>query len=202
MATELGWHLLDSGALYRLTGLAAARQGISVEQLERLAELAGGMQIRFAADASGNELIYLDGAEVSAAIRTEKAGERASEVAAIPAVREALLQKQRDFRRAPGLVADGRDMGTRIFPDAALKIFLTASAEERARRRHKQLSDKGINVNLAALAKDIRARDERDSTRAVSPLLPAPDAIELDSTDLSIDAVTQAVLDRAREIWK
>jgi len=201
VAQALGWHLLDSGALYRLVGLAAAKAGIDSDESEKLAELARGLDIRFGTDSDGGELIFLDGVEVRAEIRTETAGERASRVAAIQPVREALMELQKGFQKPPGLVADGRDMGTRIFPDAPLKVFLTASAEERAKRRHKQLRDKGIDVSLAALARDIQARDERDSTRSVAPLKPAGDARLLDSTYLSIDVVTDTVLRWAREIW-
>ena len=202
VSVALGWHLLDSGALYRLVGLASAKQGVSTEIPSELAELARHMSVRFGSDSSGNEQIWLEGEEVSAQIRTEKAGERASVVASIPAVREALLQFQRDFRKSPGLVADGRDMGTQVFADAELKIFLTASAEERAKRRHKQLKDKGIDVSLAALSRDIEDRDRRDSQRTVAPLTPAEDARLIDSSDLSIDDVTELVLDWARKIWE
>ena len=202
VATALGWHLLDSGALYRLVGVASSKQGVSIESPGELAELARRMHVRFGSDESGNEQIWLDGEEVSAQIRTEKAGERASIVASIPSVREALLAFQRDFRQPPGLVADGRDMGTQVFADAELKIFLTASAEERAKRRHKQLKDKGIDVSLAALSRDIEDRDRRDSERSVAPLAPAEDARLIDSSDLSIDDVTELVLRWATEIWK
>ncbi|MDJ0759112.1 MAG: (d)CMP kinase [Woeseiaceae bacterium] len=202
VSIALGWHLLDSGALYRLVGLASAKKGVSTEIPGELAELARHMNVRFGSDEQGNERIWLDGEEVSAQIRTEKAGERASIVASIPAVREALLQFQRDCRKAPGLVADGRDMGTQVFADAELKVFLTASAEERAKRRHKQLNDKGIDVSLAALSRDIEDRDRRDSQRTVAPLTPAEDARLIDSSDLSIDDVTELVLGWAREIWE
>ena len=202
VSIALGWHLLDSGALYRLVGLASAKKGVSTEIPGELAELARHMNVRFGSDEQGNERIWLDGEEVSAQIRTEKAGERASIVASIPAVREALLQFQRDCRKAPGLVADGRDMGTQVFADAELKVFLTASAEERAKRRHKQLKDKGIDVSLAALSRDIEDRDRRDSQRSVAPLTPAEDARLIDSSDLSIDDVTELVLGWAREIWE
>ncbi len=200
VSVALGWHLLDSGALYRLAGLASAKQGVSTEIPGELAELARHMNVRFGSDEAGNEQIWLEGEEVSAQIRTEKAGERASIVASIPAVREALLQFQRDFRQPPGLVADGRDMGTQVFADAELKIFLTASAEERAKRRHKQLKDKGMDVSLAALSRDIEDRDRRDSERSVAPLKPAEDARILDSSGQSIDAVMQTVLDWVSEL--
>ena len=195
VAQALNMHLLDSGALYRLVALAAARQGQSDAAPEKLAEIASNMNIRFAADASGEEQIWLDGEEVSDLLRTEECGRQASRVAAVPAVREALLALQKSFRKPPGLVADGRDMGTTVFPDAALKIFLTASADERARRRHKQLNDKGIDVSLAALSRDIEDRDRRDSERSVAPLRPAEDARLLDSSNLTIDEVTQTILD-------
>ncbi len=191
LARELGWHYLDSGALYRLLALVALRRGVAVDDEEALVSLAGAMDIEFEPEG----VIRLDGEDVSSAIRQEEVGNAASHVAASDAVRQALLQKQRDFRRAPGLVADGRDMGTVVFPDAGNKVFLTASAEERARRRYKQLMDKGIDVNLADLLTDIRERDERDSNRAVSPLRPAADAVQIDTTSLSIDQVVQKLLD-------
>ncbi len=201
VAQALGWHLLDSGALYRLVGLAAERAGLTTDQPEELADLARSLNIRFDATEDGDELILLDEQDVTGDIRTEVAGERASKVAAIPAVREALMDLQLGFRQAPGLVADGRDMGTNVFTDAPLKVFLTASAEERAKRRHKQLKLKGIDVNLAALSRDIEARDRRDSQRSVAPLVPANDARVLDSSDLSIESVTDTVLGWARETW-
>jgi cytidylate kinase len=200
VALALDRHLLDSGALYRLVALAAARQGYSDAKPEVLAEMAASMDIRFSADEAGEEQVWLDGEEVSGELRTEECGRMASLVAAIPAVREALMALQKGFREPPGLVADGRDMGTTVFPDAALKIFLTASAEERAKRRHKQLNDKGIDVSLAALSRDIEDRDRRDSERSVAPLRPAEDARLLDSSDLTIDEVTQIILDWVREL--
>ena len=195
VAAELDYHLLDSGALYRLLALAADRRGISLDDAEVLARLATELDVRFGADAGGEELIWLDGEPVSSELRTEEAGKGASTVAALQPVRDALLTLQRSFRKAPGLVADGRDMGTHVFPHAALKVFLTASAEERARRRHKQLKDKGLDVSLAALSRDIEDRDRRDSERSVAPLRPAKDARILDSSGQSIEAVTQTVLD-------
>jgi cytidylate kinase len=194
LADALGWHLLDSGALYRLTGLAAEKAGIPLSDEARVAALAARLDIRFGADEAGNEQIWLDGEEVSGAVRTEETGRLASRVAALPAVRAALLDLQRRFRRPPGLVADGRDMGTVVFPDAPVKVFLTASPEKRARRRYKQLKDKGIGVNLAALSRDIAERDRRDSERTVAPLRPADDAHLLDSSHLTIDEVTQEVI--------
>ena len=200
VAEALGWHLLDSGALYRLVALAAARTGTALDDTAGLADLARGLDVRFDSDASGEERIWLDGEDVTLSIRTEEAGAGASTVAAIPAVREALLERQRAFQRPPGLVADGRDMGTQVFPNALIKIFLTASAEERARRRHKQLKDKGLDVSLAALSRDIENRDRRDSERSVAPLRPAEDARLLDSSGQSIEAVTRTVLDWVAEL--
>jgi cytidylate kinase len=200
VAAALGWHLLDSGALYRLLALAATRRGISLADAGALAELALDLDIRFEAGDAGEELIWLDGEPVRGELRTEEAGRGASQVAALQPVRDALLALQRSFRKPPGLVADGRDMGTHVFPEAALKVYLTASAEERARRRHKQLNDKGIDVSLAALSRDIEDRDRRDSERSVAPLRPAEDARILDSSGQSIAAVTDTVLDWAREL--
>ena len=200
VARRLGWHLLDSGALYRLTALAAHTEGEVRPDDAQLTEIAATLDVRFASDAAGEELIFLSGQDVTAQIRTESCGALASSIAAIGPLREALLGLQRDFRRAPGLVADGRDMGTNIFPDAVLKVFLTASADERAKRRHKQLKDKGIDVSLTALSRDIDARDRQDSTRSVAPLRPAEDARLLDSSNLTIDEVTQTVLDWAHEL--
>jgi CMP/dCMP kinase len=196
VASRLGWHLLDSGALYRLVALAGARAGLDPTNEPGHAALAGRMRVRFGEDARGEEQIWLgDPAEdVTGAIRTEEAGQGASRVAAWPSVRAALLQRQQDFAQPPGLVADGRDMGTVVFPRAPVKIFLTASAEERARRRHKQLNDKGSGASLAALSLEIAERDRRDSTRAVAPLKPAEDAVILDSTGLSIEAVVERVM--------
>ena len=193
MAERLGWQLLDSGALYRLVAVAAADAGTALDDETGLAALARDLPARF----SGTRVL-LGGRDVSDEIRTEDCGERASRVAALPAVRTALVGLQRGFRRPPGLVADGRDMGTVIFPDAELKVFLTASAEERAMRRYKQLKEKGFDVNLAALSAEVAARDRRDAERAVAPLRPAPDAYVLDSTELSIDAVVEAVLEEMR----
>ena len=195
VAEALGYHLLDSGALYRLVALSAQISGVSLENAQRLAELAHDLDASFGSDDRGDEQIWLGNEDVTALIRTEEAGAGASTVAQISAVRQALLERQRAFRQPPGLVADGRDMGTHVFPDATLKIFLTASAEERARRRHKQLKDKGLDVSLAALSRDIEDRDRRDSERSVAPLRPAKDARILDSSGQSVEAVTQTVLD-------
>lgn len=194
VANELGWHLLDSGALYRLTGLAADRAGISTSDEDRVAALALNLDVRFETSDAGEERVWLGGEEVGGELRTESTGRLASEVAVLPGVRAALLDLQRGFRKPPGLVADGRDMGTQVFPDAPIKVFLTASPEKRARRRYKQLIDKGIGVNLAALSRDIAERDRRDMERSVAPLRAADDAHELDSSDLTIDEVTRTVL--------
>ncbi len=195
VASELGWHLLDSGALYRLVALAAGRHGVALDDVHRLAELAQNLEVRFDADAEGDERIWLDGEDVTGAVRAEDAGARASAVAALQPVREALIELQRSFRRSPGLVADGRDMGTQVFKDAALKVYLTASPEERTRRRYKQLKEKGIDVSLPALSRDIEERDRRDSARSVAPLRPAEDARILDSSGKSIENVTRTILD-------
>jgi cytidylate kinase len=200
VAEALDMHLLDSGALYRLVALAAARQGKSGASEAELAAIAADLDVRFSVDDLGEEQVWLAVEEVSRELRTEECGLLASRVAALPAVRNALLGLQKSFRRAPGLVADGRDMGTTVFPDAWLKIFLTASATERAKRRHKQLNDKGIDVSLAALSRDIENRDKRDSERSVAPLRPAEDARLLDSSNLTIEEVTQTVLDWARKL--
>ncbi|MDA7085740.1 (d)CMP kinase [Pseudomonas sp. SA3-5] len=195
LALKLGWNLLDSGALYRLLAFAARNHGVDLTNEEAMKVLAAHLDVQFLAGAQGQgQRIILEGEEVTDAIRNEGIGAGASLVAALPAVREALLQRQRAFQEMPGLVADGRDMGTVVFPDAPLKIFLTASAEERARRRYLQLKAKGDDVNLASLLDEIRARDERDTQRAVAPLKAADDAILLDSTDLSIEQVLELIL--------
>lgn len=199
LAARLGWSLLDSGALYRLTALAALRRNLSLEDEVRLAVVAAGLDVEFQACPAGAPRIVLDGVEVGVELRSESCGDAASRVAALPAVRAALLHRQRDFRRAPGLVADGRDMGTVVFPDAGLKLFLTASSEERARRRYKQLRENGLNVNLKNLVEEIDARDRRDAQRAVAPLEPAPDAEILDTTRMSIEDVCDWALTRAAE---
>ena len=190
VADRLNWHLLDSGALYRLTAQAAVKHQVALDDEAALAELAQTLDVAFPVD-NGQPRTLLEGDDVSRVIRTEQAGERASQVASLPAVRQALLQRQRDFCRAPGLVADGRDMGTVVFPDAALKIFLTASADERARRRYQQLQEAGVDASLSSLLKEIQARDARDSQRAVAPLKPADDAVTLDTTRLSIPEVVE-----------
>lgn len=195
LAKQLGWNLLDSGALYRLLAFAARNHGVDLTNEEALKLLAAHLDVQFiAAEAGQGQKIILEGEEVTDAIRNEQIGAGASQVASLPAVREALLQRQRAFREMPGLVADGRDMGTVVFSDAPLKVFLTASAEERARRRYLQLKAKGDDVNLASLLDEIQARDERDTQRTVAPLKPAADAIQLDSTELSIEQVLERIL--------
>lgn len=195
LARQLGWHLLDSGALYRVVGLAAEQQGVNLDDEAGLVDVAAHLDVRFGATAPGEPAaVVLNGRDISDAVRSEQTGYLASRVAVFNGVRQALHDRQRAFARSPGLVADGRDMGTEVFPDAPLKIFLTASAEERAQRRHKQLMNKGESVNLAALLEDIQARDRRDRERVVAPLRPADDAIVIDSTVMGIDQVVQQVL--------
>ncbi|MDE0789752.1 MAG: (d)CMP kinase [Woeseiaceae bacterium] len=200
VADALGFHLLDSGALYRLTAIAAKNKGISLDDGDALALLARDLDIRFDGNKARSERILLDGEDVTLEVRQESTGAEASAVAGLTEVRTALLERQRAFQKAPGLVADGRDMGTHVFPSALVKIFLTASAGERAKRRHKQLKDKGMNVTLAALSRDIEDRDRRDSERSVAPLKPARDARILDSSGLSIEAVTNTVLEWVAEL--
>ena len=199
LAERLGWHLLDSGALYRLTALAARRAGVDLDDARAVAEVARALPVRFEPAEDGGTRILLDGEEVGAELRTEACGADASRVAALPEVREALLERQRAFRRPPGLVADGRDMGTVVFPDAPLKVFLTASLEERARRRYNQLKEQGVSANIHSLLQELADRDERDANREVAPLRPAEDAVVLDSTELGIDEVLQRILDLAGE---
>jgi cytidylate kinase len=203
VAQHTGWHLLDSGALYRLVAHAGLTHGLDPGDIEGHARLAAAMQVDFGVGPDGGERVRLEGRDVTQAIRTEEAGQGASRVAAWPAVRTALLARQRAFARPPGLVADGRDMGTVVFPGASLKIYLTASPEERASRRYKQLKDKGSGVSLSALSREITERDARDSTRAVAPLIPAPDAEVIDSTGLPIDEVVGRVLElgAGRLLW-
>lgn len=190
VARHLGWDVLDSGALYRLTALDVLRTGGQADDVEGVAEIARNLDVNFR-----EGRILLRGEDVTEAIREEAVGNLASRIASYPPVREALLQRQRDFLRPPGLVADGRDMGTVIFPDAPLKIFLVATAEARAERRYKQLKEKGFPVKMTDLLEDMRARDERDSNRASAPLVAAPDAITIDSSHLSIDQTVEMVLD-------
>jgi cytidylate kinase len=199
VARTLGWSLLDSGALYRLVALAGRKAAIRLDDAEALGRLAHRFNIRFGSTAAGEEVVWLDGEEVTRAIRTEEAGNDASKVAALLPVRAALLDRQRGFAVSPGLVADGRDMGTVVFPQAKHKIFLTASASERALRRYKQLKEKGVAANLAALSLEIAERDQRDISRASSPLVASADATMLDTTGMSVDDVIERVLRIARE---
>ena len=194
VAETLGFHYLDSGALYRAVALAALDFGTPLEDAEGLRRLIAGLRLRFI----GNTIL-MAGRDVADEIRTERVSGASSRVAAVPAVRAALLDLQRSFRRAPGLAAEGRDMGTVVFPDATLKVFLTAGVEERARRRYKQLIEKGFSANLPDLLRDLRERDERDRSRAVAPLRPAADARELDSSSLTVEEVVAVILDWYRE---
>jgi len=193
VADKLGFHYLDSGALYRLAALAAARAGIDLSQAAAVARVAATLDIRFQGG-----LVFLEGADVSQEIRAEGVGNNASKIAVMPELRAALLRRQHDFRQPPGLVADGRDMGTVVFPDATLKIFLTASVEKRAERRSKQLIEKGFSVNMSSLLQDLRERDARDAGRENAPLKAASDAVLIDSSELSIDAVVELIVNRAR----
>ena len=200
LAARLGWHLLDSGALYRLLAFAAQKRGTDLADEQALVELAANLDVQFIADAEGGEQrIMLEGDDVSRTIRTETVGAGASRVAALPAVRQALLARQQAFRETPGLVADGRDMGTVVFPDAQLKIFLTASPEIRAERRYRQLLEKGETASLAGLLDEINARDERDMNRSIAPLRPAEDAVLIDSSHMSIENVLETVQAEARK---
>jgi CMP/dCMP kinase len=199
VASRLGWNLLDSGALYRLLALAAAEAQVGPESPARLGTLARALRVEFSQDVAGGESVRLAGQDVTLKVRAESTGEMASKLAAIPQVRAGLLELQQGFRRSPGLVADGRDMGTVVFPDASLKIFLTASAAERAKRRYNQLIEKGLTANLDALFRDISARDERDRNRSVSPLEPAADAVQLDTTSVGIGQVVARVMELAVE---
>ena len=194
VAEATGFHYLDSGALYRLVAYKALATGADVDAEARLAALAAALDVRFDGDA-----VVLDGRDVTAGLRDEAVSAAASRVAVHPAVRAALLSRQRAFRRPPGLVADGRDMGSVVFPDAAVKVFVTASADERAKRRWLQLRGRGIDVNIQSLLRDIQDRDARDRARAVAPLVAAPDALVLDTTDMTIEAAAAAVLSRMRD---
>jgi cytidylate kinase len=200
IARELGWHLLDSGSLYRIVGYAARKHGLDLQDSSRLAALARNLDVRFA-ETHDDISIEFEKEDITSLIRTEKAGDDASVVATDPAVRAALIDLQRSFAVAPGLVADGRDMGSVVFPGAALKVFLTASVEERARRRYKQLKDKGIDVSLPTLSRDMAERDCRDSERAIAPLRACSDARVLDSTHLSIQEVVQLIIAWARKVY-
>ncbi|MBY6062984.1 (d)CMP kinase [Pseudidiomarina sediminum] len=200
LAENLGWHLLDSGAIYRVLALAALHHDFAPDDEESLVALAGNLDVKFEVE-NERELthIILEGEDVTLAIRTEEVGGMASKIAALPRVREALLRRQRAFRELPGLIADGRDMGTVVFPNAAAKVFLTASAEERAERRYKQLLEKGFTAKIDQLIAEIRERDERDANRAVAPMRAADDALYVDSTTLSIDEVVDTILRFAHE---
>jgi len=193
VAEALGFSLLDSGALYRVLGIACHQHKIDLSDPAAVANLAESLDIQFGLSGEGS--VWLDGEDVSLAIRSDLGSDMASQLGAIEAAREALFQRQLDFRKAPGLVADGRDMGTTVFPDATLKIFLTASLDARAQRRYKQLIGKGIDAILPALLRDLKERDRRDTERATSPLKPAEDAIVIDTTDLTIDQVVNQVLE-------
>ncbi|MFP3752994.1 MULTISPECIES: (d)CMP kinase [Cupriavidus] len=190
VADALGFHLLDSGALYRLVALASDRADVDLQDVSTLAKMAARLDVKF-----GPDRVWLSGEEVSQAIRAEAIGNRASAIAVHQPVRDALTALQRGFRKLPGLVADGRDMGTVIFPEARLKVFLTASVEARARRRYKQLIDKGISANIEDLLRDLEARDARDRSRAAAPLRPAEDAQRLDTSDMSVDEAVAQVLE-------
>ena len=194
VAKKLGFHYLDSGALYRLLGIASQRHNLKLDSVSALAALAEHMDISFETTRHGNFTIHLEGEDVTRQLRTEETGALASQVAKFPEVRSALLKRQRAFARNPGLVADGRDMGTVVFPNAPIKLFLTASAEERAARRYKELLEKGESVSLPALVEQVRSRDERDMSRDASPLRSASDAIEIDTSEMSIQEVTERVL--------
>ena len=200
VATKLGWHILDSGALYRVLGVAARKNNIDLALHDKVTQLARELDIKFAINSCSGEVepIYAN-ENLASQIRTDEAGQAASQVAAIPEVREALLARQRDFYQGPGLVADGRDMGTVVFPQAAVKIFLTASAECRAERRFKQLKNKGVSANMRALLDSIKSRDERDRSRPVAPLVPAEGAFVVDSSNLTIDEVVSQIIDFAKE---
>ncbi len=194
VAEQLGWHLLDSGAIYRVLAVATLHHQLTIEEEEPLIPIAAHLDVQFEITNEGEGKVILEGEDVSKSIRTEDVGAIASKIAAFPRVREALLRRQRAFKVAPGLVADGRDMGTVVFVDAPVKVFLTASAEERAQRRFNQLKENGFDVKIGRLLDDIRQRDERDQTRTVAPLIPAEGALIVDSTDLSIDEVVAKIL--------
>jgi len=202
VAKKLGWHILDSGSLYRITALQVSRAfpDVAIDSLDaaKLAEIAKNLKVSYEEN-NGELAILLDGEDITQLIRNEEIGAKASQIAVIPEVREALLARQRAFRVEPGLVADGRDMGTVVFPQAAVKIYLTATPQERAQRRYKQLKDKGIDANLSALVEDLRVRDDRDMNRKTAPLKPASDAIIIDTSSLSIEQVTNEVMQRVNQ---
>ncbi|TPV59907.1 (d)CMP kinase [Aestuariibacter sp. GS-14] len=194
LAEKLNWHLLDSGAIYRVLAVAAMHHDLPIDDEAAIVPLASGLDVSFETE-NNQRRVVLEGEDVTDDIRTEEVGAVASQIASLARVREALLRRQRAFQQAPGLIADGRDMGTVVFPDAVVKLFLTASAEARAERRYTQLKDKGMDVNIARLLTDIKARDERDSQRSVAPLVPAEDAIIIDSTDLDINQVFDSAME-------
>lgn len=194
VAKKLGWHLLDSGALYRLTALAASKHGVELDNEDSVAVLAKHLDVQFIPQDEGLVHTILEGEDVSTDIRTEQVGSMASKVASLPAVRQALLERQRDFAQAPGVVADGRDMGTVVFPDAPVKIYLTASAEERAKRRFLQMQEKGVDSDIEEILRDIQERDDRDMNREIAPLKPAVDSLVVESTNMSIDQVLDVVM--------
>tara|TARA_B100000614_G_scaffold194526_1_gene175744 strand:- start:14927 stop:15598 length:672 start_codon:yes stop_codon:yes gene_type:complete len=194
IAEKLGWHLLDSGAIYRVLAVAAMHHDLPVDDESAVVPLASGLDVSFEIDKEQRRVV-LEGEDVTDDIRTEEVGAVASQIASLARVREALLRRQRAFQQDPGLVADGRDMGTVVFPDANVKLFLTASAEARAERRYNQLKDKGLNVNIARLLTDIKARDDRDANRSIAPLVPAEDAVVIDSTDLDINQVFESAME-------
>ena len=194
LAEKLNWHLLDSGAIYRVLAVAAMHHDLPIDDEAAIVPLASGLDVSFETE-NNQRRVVLEGEDVTDDIRTEEVGAVASQIASLARVREALLRRQRAFRETPGLIADGRDMGTVVFPDAVVKLFLTASAEARAERRYTQLKDKGMDVNIARLLTDIKARDERDSQRSVAPLVPAEDAVIIDSTDLDINQVFDSAME-------
>ena len=194
IAEKLGWHLLDSGAIYRVLAVAAMHHDLPVDDESAVGPLASGLDVSFEIDKEQRRVV-LEGEDVTDDIRTEEVGAVASQIASLARVREALLRRQRAFQQDPGLVADGRDMGTVVFPDANVKLFLTASAEARAERRYNQLKDKGLDVNIARLLTDIKARDDRDANRSIAPLVPAEDAVVIDSTDLDINHVFESAME-------
>lgn len=202
VAKQLGWKLLDSGALYRVLALAAQKHGVPLTNEEALRVLAEHLDVQFVATEAGMPpQILLEGQDVTEIIRTEKMGNAASKIGALPAVRTALLSRQRAFRESPGLIADGRDMGTVVFPDAELKIFLTASLEERAMRRYNQLKEKNNNVTLSGLVEELRERDKRDQERVVAPLRPADDAVLVDTDGITVDQVVQRIMSEVQKIF-
>ena len=194
LAEKLNWHLLDSGAIYRVLAVAAMHHDLPIDDEAAIVPLASGLDVSFETE-NNQRRVVLEGEDVTNDIRTEEVGAVASQIASLARVREALLRRQRAFQETPGLIADGRDMGTVVFPDAVVKLFLTASAEARAERRYTQLKDKGMDVNIARLLTDIKARDERDSQRSVAPLVPAEDAVIIDSTDLDINQVFDSAME-------